>query len=142
MGDDVIKQEMILDAKTENLDALLSALQTCLTQAGCPPDKQTELEICAEEIFVNIASYAFEEGGGKAYITVQTEPHAVSLCFRDKGVPYDPLEAKEPDTSLSAEERPIGGLGIFMVKTMMDCVSYEYKDGFNCLTMTMTWQNG
>lgn len=141
MGDDVIKQEIELDARTENLDELLMTLQGCMEKAGCPQDKQTSLEICVEEIFVNIAHYAYErEGCGKAYITAQTEPNRISVCLRDKGMPYNPLEKEDPDTSLSAEERPIGGLGIFMVKTMMDEVSYEYKEGFNCLTMTMTWE--
>ena len=102
-------------------------------------DKQISLEICMEEIFVNIASYAYGEQTGMAFITEEVTNNSISLCFRDKGIPYDPLAKEDPDTTLSAEEREIGGLGIFMVKTMMDSVMYEYKDGFNCLTMTMTW---
>lgn len=141
MGDDIIKQKIVIDAKTENLDKLLSTLREYMEKAGCPMDKQTAFEICAEEIFVNIAHYAYGgEGCGKAYIMTQTDSNSISVCFRDKGMPYNPLEREDPDTELSAEERPIGGLGIFMVKTMMDEVSYEYKEGFNCLTMTMTWK--
>ena len=102
-------------------------------------DKQISLEICIEEIFVNIASYAYGEQTGMAFITEEVTNNSISLCFRDKGIPYDPLAKEDPDTTLSAEEREIGGLGVFMVKTMMDSVTYEYKDGFNCLTMTMTW---
>lgn len=139
MGDNVIKREIVLEAQTEKLDLLLDTLREDMEKAECPMEKQMSVEICAEEIFVNIAHYAYGEMCGKAYIASETEKGKILLCFRDQGMPYNPLEKEDPDTTLSAEERQIGGLGIFMVKNMMDQVSYEYKDGFNCLTMTMTW---
>ena len=139
MGDNVIKREIVLEAQTEKLDLLLDTLREDMENAGCPMEKQMSVEVCAEEIFVNIAHYAYGENSGRAYITSEIEKNRISLCFRDQGIPYNPLEKEDPDTTLSAEERQIGGLGIFMVKNIMDRMSYEYKDSFNCLTMTMTW---
>ena len=139
MENNTIKHEIQIEAKREKLDELLDMIRIDLSLMCCPMDKQISLEICVEEIFVNIASYAYGEQTGMAFITEEVTNNSISLCFRDKGIPYDPLAKEDPDTTLSAEEREIGGLGIFMVKTMMDSVMYEYKDGFNCLTMTMTW---
>lgn len=139
MENDMIKHEIQIEAQREKLDELLDMIRIDLNLMCCPMDKQISLEICIEEIFVNIASYAYGEQTGMAFITEEVTDNSISLCFRDKGIPYDPLAKEDPDTTLSAEEREIGGLGVFMVKTMMDSVTYEYKDGFNCLTMTMTW---
>lgn len=139
MGESVIKRELQIEARTENLDELLAILREDMEKMGCPPDKQTAVEICAEEIFVNIASYAYGESTGDAYVWEEVGENGITVCFRDKGVPYNPLKKEDPDTSLTAEERQIGGLGIFMVKNMMDDVSYEYKEGANCLTMMMAW---
>lgn len=139
MENNMIKNEIQIEAQREKLDELLDMIRIDLNLMCCPMDKQISLEICIEEIFVNIASYAYGEQMGMAFITEEVTNNSISLCIKDKGIPYDPLAKEDPDTTLSAEEREIGGLGIFMVKTMMDSVTYEYKDGFNCLTMTMTW---
>lgn len=139
MENNMIKNEIQIEAQREKLDELLDMIRIDLNLMCCPMDKQISLEICIEEIFVNIASYAYGERTGMAFITEEVTNNSISLCIKDKGIPYDPLAKEDPDTTLSAEEREIGGLGIFMVKTMMDSVTYEYKDGFNCLTMTMTW---
>lgn len=139
MEKDIIKHELQIEAKLENLEELLKMVRTDVEVMGCPSDRQISLEICAEEIFVNIVSYAYGDKTGEAFITEEVTKHGISLCFCDRGVPYNPLEKEDPDTTLSAEEREIGGLGIFMVKNMMDEVSYEYKDGYNCLTMKMEW---
>lgn len=139
MENNMIKNEIQIEAQREKLDELLDMIRIDLNLMCCPMDKQISLEICIEEIFVNIASYAYGEQTGMAFITEEVTNNSISLCIKDKGIPYDPLAKEDPDTTLSAEEREIGGLGIFMVKTMMDSVTYEYKDGFNCLTMTMTW---
>lgn len=134
-----IRRELEMEASCEKLDVLLTSLRTDMEQKGCPADKQTSLEICAEEIFVNIASYAYGQTTGKVHITEEVTDSSIMLCFQDQGIPYDPLSKEDPDITLSAQERQIGGLGIYMVKNMMDDVSYEYKDGYNCLTMKMTW---
>ena len=96
-----------------------------------------QIEVAAEEIFVNIASYAYAPGKGRATIRVEVSDDPVTVCltFIDQGMPYDPLSMKDPDVSLPAEDRPVGGLGVFMVKKTMDDVTYEYKDGKNILRM-------
>lgn len=139
MENQKIRREIQMEAKRERLDELTDLLREDMERMGCPPDKQTSLEICAEEIFVNIACYAYGDVPGDAWITEEVTDHEISLCFRDRGTPYDPLQKEDPDITQSAQERQIGGLGIYMVKTIMDSVSYEYTDGQNCLTMKMTW---
>ncbi|MBO5092800.1 MAG: ATP-binding protein [Lachnospiraceae bacterium] len=134
-----IRREMKLKARKEKLDELLRTLEGDLEKAGCPPEKQAVVLICAEEIFVNIASYAYEGGDGFAWIEESVGTNTVSLCLRDQGKPYDPLKREDPDITLTAQEREVGGLGVFMVKQMADSVSYEYQSGFNCLAMTFSW---
>lgn len=98
---------------------------------------QMQIDIAVEEIFVNIARYAYYPDTGKVSIAIafESEPLSAVLTFTDQGVPYNPLSKEDPDISLSAEEREIGGLGIFMAKKSMDHMSYEYKDGSNILTL-------
>lgn len=139
MEEAIIRKTMELEARTEKLYELLENIETDLERAGCPPEKRTMVAICAEEIFVNIASYAYGEETGVALIEEEIGKGHITLCFRDRGQPYNPLEREDPDTSLSAQEREIGGLGVFMVKNMMDTVAYEYTDGWNRLTMTLFW---
>ena len=88
-----------------------------------------------DEIFSNIAHYAYAAGVGKATVRFELldEPRGAAVTFIDRGKQYDPLSADDPDTSLSAEEREIGGLGVMLVKKTMDDVRYEYKDGQNSL---------
>ena len=88
-------------------------------------------------MFVNVAHYAYEGGTGWAQITLEPSEGRRGICIslRDAGRPYDPLAREDPDVTLSAEERQIGGLGIFMVKKSMDRVAYEHTDGCNVFTM-------
>ena len=99
-----------------------------------------QLDIAVEEIFINIANYAYAPGIGKATVRVEVsgDPVTVTITFIDRGVPYDPLKKDDPDITLSADEREIGGLGIFMTKKVMDNISYEYKGGQNILTLKKT----
>ena len=98
---------------------------------------QTELELAVEEIFINIANYAYGTGTGEAdiHIEIEGDPKQAVITLRDQGMPYNPLEKEDPDITLSAEERDIGGLGIFLTRKTMDEVHYEYRDGSNILTM-------
>lgn len=139
MEDATIKKTVELEAQTERLSELLEIIEADMEKAGCPPEKRTVTAICAEEIFVNIASYAYGKQKGMARIDEEIKDSNISLCFQDQGQPYNPLAKEDPDTTLSAQEREIGGLGIFMVKNMMDSVAYEYRDGWNRLTMTLSW---
>jgi anti-sigma regulatory factor (Ser/Thr protein kinase) len=96
-----------------------------------------QIGLAAEEIFVNIAHYAYSPLSGSATVRVEffEDPLCVSITFMDHGVPYDPLKHRDPDVLLSAAEREIGGLGIFMTKKVMDDVAYEYRNGQNILTL-------
>ena len=98
---------------------------------------QMQIAVAVEEIFVNICKYAYHPDKGRAVVRVEVvdDPVQVKITFVDHGKPYDPLLKDDPDVTLSAEEREIGGLGIFMVKQSMDAVEYEYKDGSNILTL-------
>ena len=97
---------------------------------------QTQINIAVEEIFVNIAHYAYENHNGQARITITRKGSDAEITFTDSGVPYDPLAKPDPDVTLSAEERQIGGLGIYIVKKSMDSVSYEHRDAKNILVIS------
>ena len=128
--------ELTTKAKTENLDEVLDFIDEALEDLGCNMKTVNQINIAAEEIFVNIAHYAYGNGEGDAKITVSEKDGQVDISFADRGTPYNPLERADPDVTLSAEEREIGGLGVFLVKKLMDGVSYEYKDGCNIFTMS------
>ncbi len=130
-------KQIKVKADTAELDNVLSFADTILEELGCSVKAQMQIDIAIEEIFVNIAHYAYPEAEGEAVIYVEPGDgsSSVTITFEDEGIPYDPLKNEDPDITLSADDRPIGGLGIFMVKKSMDEVSYEYKDGKNRLTI-------
>lgn len=114
-------------------------VEQCM-QAKITTSFATKLQIAVEEIFVNIASYAYPPKEGDVEISYYYDDklNQIEMTFIDSGKPYNPLtEAKQPDITLSAEERPIGGLGLFIVKNTMDYVNYEYSDGKNIFTIRM-----
>ena len=131
-------EELELPAEVDRLPELISFLEQKLEGAGCPMKARMQISVAAEEIFVNIASYAYDPGQGTARVRLAfTEnPMAATVTFIDSGLPFNPLEKADPDVSLSAEERQIGGLGIYLTKKTMDDVRYAYKDGQNILTLT------
>ena len=126
-----------IEAVKGNLPEVLGSVEEYYEEAGCPIKTQMQINIAVEEIFVNIASYAYAPETGSVRIRLQAvkDPARALITFEDSGVPYDPLAKEDPDVTLSAEERKIGGLGIYMVKQSMDHVRYEYKDGNNILTL-------
>ena len=128
-------KELTIEAEIENLDKVIGFVDEQLEALECPMKAQMQIDVAVEEIFVNIASYAYVPGKGSATICVawEEDPKTVSITFIDRGVPYDPLKKEDPDVSLPAAERAIGGLGIFMVKKSMDEMTYEYRDGQNVL---------
>lgn len=127
--------ELTLTAKTENLDEVLDFVNGQLEEQGCSMRAQLELDIAIEELFVNIANYAYRPDEGAVTIQVDFHGDMVSVIFIDGGVPYNPWEREDPDISLSAEERQIGGLGVYMVKKSMNHVDYIHQDGKNILTI-------
>ena len=128
-------KELKLVATVENIETVTDFVNEQLEALDCPMKAQMQIDIAIDELFGNIAHYAYKPGVGDATVRVETgeDPLAVVITFIDKGVPYDPLAKDDPDTTLSAEERDIGGLGIYMVKKTMDDITYEYKDGQNIL---------
>lgn len=130
-------EERILrvDAKLEGLEEILSFVGSVLDENDCSPKADTQLRMALEEIYVNVTRYAYPSGDGWAEIRISVEDGVATLKLIDGGTQFDPLAKPDPDTMLSGEERQIGGLGIFMVKTMVDEVEYEYIDGCNQLTM-------
>ena len=121
-----------------DLPTVLAFVDEQLEAAGCPMLTQTSIDVAVEEVFINIASYAYELESGTAVVqvTVMDDPLSVEITFIDNGNPYDPLKKEDPDITLPKQKRKKGGLGIFMVKKTMDNVTYEYKDGKNILTIT------
>ena len=129
--------ELTVQASLEKLDEVLAFVEESLEKNECPMKVLMQVQIAVEEIFVNIAHYAYDSEQGMVTIRVEVggDPLQVIITFIDQGIPYDPLKKEDPDVTLSAEERKIGGLGIFMVKKSMDDVKYEYTDGKNILTI-------
>ena len=130
-------KELKLEAADENLERVIAFVDGELEALECPQQTQMKIDVAVEEIFVNIAHYAYKPETGLALIRIETnsDPKRVTITFRDWGVPYDPLAKPDPDVTLPAEERQIGGLGIYMVKKSMDDMKYEYVDGQNVLTI-------
>ena len=130
-------KELTITATVENIEIVTNFVNEQLEALDCPMKFQMQIDIAIDELFGNIAHYAYHPEVGNATVRVEVteEPLAVIVTFIDRGVPYDPLNAAEPDITLSAEDRQLGGLGIYMVKKSMDEISYEYKDGKNILSI-------
>ena len=130
-------KELTIAATVENISVVTAFVEEQLEAVGCPMKAQMQINIAIDELFGNIAHYAYNPDEGEATVRVEVaeEPLSVIITFIDGGIPYDPLAAGDPDTSLPAEERDIGGLGIFMVKKSMDEIAYRYENGKNILTI-------
>lgn len=127
--------EITLPAIIENVEKVTAFVNAELEKINCPAKAKAEIDIAIDELFSNIANYAYNPEVGKATVKfeVQKNPMAVIITFMDNGKPYDPLKREDPNVKLSVDEREIGGLGIFMVKKSMDSIEYEYKDNHNIL---------
>lgn len=132
-----MEYEITVPAELEKLKDVNDFIVEKLKGLDCSAHAQIQLEIAIEEIFVNIAHYAYNPVIGKATVRLflDEEKQQVSLQFEDEGKPYNPLLREDPDVTLGAEERGIGGLGIYMTKKSMDDVAYCYEDGKNILTI-------
>ena len=129
--------EITIAATLENLDTVLAFVDQQMEAAGCAMKLMAQVDMAVEEIFVNIAHYAYHPEVGEAIVRCEAggDPFQVVVGFADRGRPYNPLAREDPDVTLDAEQRQIGGLGIFMTKKLMDDVQYEYRDGKNILTL-------
>ena len=130
-------KEWTLAATIEHIEPLTDQINEQLEALNCPMKARMQIDIAIDEIFSNIATYAYAPETGEATVRLEVteDPRSVEITFMDRGAPYDPLRQPDPDTGLSAEDRPVGGLGIFMVKKSMDEVTYRYQDGQNTLSI-------
>jgi sigma-B regulation protein RsbU (phosphoserine phosphatase) len=130
-------REIIVGAQVENLTQINEFVEEQLSSLEPSPKEQLQLELAVEEIFVNIASYAYEGKHGQAVIQarVTNSPKSIELIFQDEGIPYNPLDRDDPDPEMLLEDRKIGGWGIFLVKKNVDEVTYAYENGKNVLTI-------
>ncbi len=135
------KKEITVDAEISELDTVLDFVSEYLEEMECSMPLRIKINVAVEEIFVNIAHYAYKKispdlkGNAHILVSMNEEQDSVQIMFRDKGIAYDPLKQDDPDITLSAEERQIGGLGIFMVKKSMDQVMYEREGDENVLLL-------
>ena len=132
-----MKKEIKMKAKGELLGSLLEEIKVLLVQFKWDNSKIVTINICVEEIFVNVANYAYGDEEGDVIVQLEVDENQAKFTFIDSGVQYNPLAKPDPDITLSASERQIGGLGIYMVKNMMNDVSYEYVDNTNRFTMIL-----
>ncbi|GHV47934.1 histidine kinase [Clostridia bacterium] len=137
---------LLVSASDDNLITVVSFVAEKLESVCCPPKKALQIELAVEEVFVNIAHYAYKDSGDAANktaeITAEVTADTATFTFRDSGKAYNPLSKDDPDITLSAEERKIGGLGIFMVKIIMDSVVYERENGQNVVKITKSIGGG
>ena len=124
-------------AKVEALSDVLGFVDETLEKYECPMKIQTAICVAIEEVFVNVAHYAYPSSDGDMTMGIGFDEESRTITFRmtDKGTPFDPLEKPDPDITLAAEDREIGGLGIFIAKKTMDTITYAYENGENILTM-------
>ena len=127
-------------AKIDTLPDVLGFVEHTLELYDCPIKTQTAICVAIEEVFVNIAYYAYgeEDGNMELGISFDIESHAIIFHITDNGIPFDPLKKPEPNITLAVEEREIGGFGLFIVKNTMDEMNYAYENGKNILTMIKT----
>ena len=128
--------ERIFPAEIDELAAVIAFLEEELDKTEASPKLVVTLSVALEELFVNVAHYAYPDSKGTAKIEIDTSGDSVVIRLTDSGIPFDPLAKPDPDVTESAEKRKIGGLGIYMVKKSMDSISYQRQDGKNILTIS------
>lgn len=130
-------KEIKLEAVVGNIPQATAFVSEELDKIGCPMKARAQIDIAIDELFGNIAHYAYPGGTGDAVVRFEFDApsRTAAVTFMDSGVPYDPLKKEDPDVTLPAEQRKIGGLGIFLVKKTMDEMRYERRDGRNVLTI-------
>lgn len=131
----MIDKEITFPAIRQELGTVIGLLEQCLEDEGCSPKLKIAIAVAVEEAYINIADYAYQGEKGNCTFLVHIEDGTAKMVLKDEGVAYNPLEKEDPDITLSAEERPIGGLGIYMVKKTMDEVTYERDGKTNILTI-------
>ena len=131
-------KEITITAVVENLSSVLEIVDQELETAGASMKVQMQVDVAIEELFVNVSRYAYAPTTGEVTVQIgfDQDTSVLVVTFIDSGVPFDPVAKTDPDITLSAQEREIGGLGIFMAKKNMDSMEYRREDGKNILTVT------
>lgn len=136
------QKTLVVEATMENLQAVMDFVENQLVRKECPAKVTGQILVSLEELYVNVVNYAYGDVG-ECEIMTDIQPwekgKRLTMTIRDKGKPFNPLEKEDPDITLSADERQIGGLGIYMVKKSMDEVTYENTMGYNTLTICKKW---
>jgi serine/threonine-protein kinase RsbW len=122
-------------AEAERLPALLDAIEIWLTDSGVPIEQVARLMVVFDELLSNIVNH----GGGTIELRIGISDGVFDATIADDGPPFDPLARAAPDTSLGIDERAVGGLGIHLVREMMDDVAYSRENGRNLLKLTKTF---
>ena len=127
--------EWTLEAKVENLPALTAYIEEELDRTDCSMKARMQLDVAVDELFSNISRYAYAPDTGDVTVRFDYDEseRTVSITFKDRGIPYDPTKKADPDVTLPAEDRTVGGLGIYLVKKTMDGITYRREDGCNIL---------
>jgi len=128
--------QITIPANLERLHDVFEFVTGFMENKQISTEHQGKIKIAAEEVFVNIASYAYPSDEGDVTVRLSMSSGSIAIEFRDSGIPYNPLTKPDPDTSLPIEERDIGGLGIYFAKKMMDNMEYRYENGENILIIT------
>lgn len=132
-------KEITVEAAPASLGQVQDFVAGCAAHTPLAPQLH-RIALAVEEVFVNIAHYAYAADTGQVTVRCTVGAEAITLEFEDRGRPFDPLATRDPDITLPAAERQIGGLGIFLVKKVMDNVNYRYEDGRNILTLSKRWR--
>ena len=129
--------ELKVQAAVENIPEVTAFVDGQLEAIDCPMKAQMQIDVAIDELFGNIAHYAYGGASGEAAVQFHfdADTRMISIAFVDSGTPFDPLSQEDPDVTLSAEERGIGGLGIFLVRKTMDQITYKRDNGQNVLTI-------
>ncbi len=142
VSDMAYNDSLTMTNSIEEVGRLPQFLDSLFEATGCDQSVAFNLNLALEEAVVNVINYAYPKDGRVYSFTLDVvavregEGTVLTFTLTDKGAPFDPTKAADADTSLSAEDRPIGGLGIFLVRQLMDSVDYQFVDGSNVLTMT------
>lgn len=127
-------------ASDASFEDAMAFLEEQMDLAELPMKVSMQVSVAFEEMYVNVCHYAYPDKDGTVLVQIVAEDGVLKITLDDTGLPYDPLKKEDPDITLSAEERNIGGLGIFIVRKTMDDMQYEYKDGHNILTILKKYE--
>lgn len=133
-------ESLTVKADLVNLDMVLDFAKRILEKQNAPAEVITQMQFCMDEMFANIAKYAYPDKNGIVIVSADTgQQGEIVFVLEDEGIPYNPLEHKQPDITKPLEERQIGGLGIFLVRNTVDQMHYCYENGKNKLSLVKRW---